>query len=199
MNIHISDHHVLKFKQCGNGLHFLDMPNLGNSVFSSYSSVNGYSYLQTVTSNKEYFTCREVQGANAARNLHQLLWWPSECTFIKAVTVPYLPNCPVTPDNVTRAKTIYGPTLSPLKGKMVDTNPGIYEPVPRVKVPAPVLKEHRDLALQMDFCYSNGSPFFHMIYDYICYCTTHTCKSRCKQQILRCLNKVQSKYHCTST
>ena len=61
MNIHVSDHQVLKFKQCGEGLHFLDTSTLGSSVFSSNSSVNGYSYLQTVTSNKQYFTCPEVQ------------------------------------------------------------------------------------------------------------------------------------------
>ena len=89
MNVHVSDHHILKFKQCGDGLHFLDTSTLGNSVFPSNSAVNGYSYLQTVTSHKRYFTCREVQGANAACNLQQLLWWPSEKTFHKAVVSPY--------------------------------------------------------------------------------------------------------------
>ena len=43
MNMHVSDHHVLKFKQCGEGLHFLDTATLGSSIFSSNSSVNGYS------------------------------------------------------------------------------------------------------------------------------------------------------------
>ena len=33
MNVHLSDHHVLKFKQCGDGLHFLDTSTLGSSVF----------------------------------------------------------------------------------------------------------------------------------------------------------------------
>ena len=33
MNVHLSDHHVLKFKQCRDGLHFLDTSTLGNSVF----------------------------------------------------------------------------------------------------------------------------------------------------------------------
>ena len=121
MNVHLSDNHVLKFKQCGDGLHFLDTSTLGNSVFSSNSTVNGYSYLQTVTSNKQYFTCRKVQGANAAHNLQQLLWWPSEKTYQTAVVSPYLQNCTITPDDITRAKTIHGPALPPIKGKMVDS------------------------------------------------------------------------------
>ena len=47
----------------------------------------------------------------------------------------------------------------------------------------------------MDFCYMNGSPFFHTISDDICYRTTHACKSRSKAQILLSLKKVQTKYH----
>ena len=189
MNVHVSDHHVLKFKQCGDGLHFLDTSTLGNSVFSSNSAVNGYSYLQTVTSNKQYFTCREVQGANAARNLQQLLWWPSDKTYHKAVVSPYLSNCAITPDDITRAKTIHGPALPPLKGKMVDTRPKLNKSIPCMDIPAPT--RARDLSLQMDVCYVNGS-FFHTITDDICYRTTHACKSRSKGQILMCLRKVQT-------
>ena len=88
MNVHVSDHQVLKFKQCGNGLHYLDTSTPGNNIFTSNPAVNGYSLLQTVTSNKQYFTRREVQGANAACNLQQLLWWPSDKTYNKAVVSP---------------------------------------------------------------------------------------------------------------
>ena len=130
MNVHVSDHQVLKSKQCGDGLHFLDTSTLGNSVFSSNSAVNGYSYLQTVTSKKEYFICHEFQGANAARNLQQLLWWPSNKTYAKAVVSPYLRNCTVTPDDITRATTIHGPEIPPIKGKMVNTKPRLYTPIP---------------------------------------------------------------------
>ena len=195
MNVHVSDHQVLKFKQCGDGLHFLDTSTLGSSVFSSNSAVNGYSYLQTVTSNKEYFTRREVQGANAARNLQQLLWWPSTKTYSKAVISPYLRNCTVTPDDITRATTIHGPALPPIKGKMVNSKPALYAPIPRVEVPAPIIEEHKNLSLQMDLCYVNGSPFFHTITDSICYRTTHACKSRSRAQILTCIKKVQTKYY----
>ena len=130
MNVHVSDHYILKFKKCRDGLHFLNTSTLGNSVFSSNSAVNGYSDLQTVTSNKCYFTRCEVQGATAARNLQQLLWWPSEKSFHKDVVSSYLHNCTITPDDVTRAKTIHNPALLPFKGKMVDTRPKLYEPIP---------------------------------------------------------------------
>ena len=78
---------------------------------------------------------------------------------------------------------------------MVDTRPILYKPIPRVDIPAPIIDEHTDLSLQIDFCYINGSPFFHTISDDICYCTTHACKSRSKAQIFLYLRKVQSKYH----
>ena len=121
MKVHVSDHHILKFKQCGDGLHYLDTSTLGNSIFSSNSAVNSYLYLQTVTSNKRYFTCREVQGVADAPNLQQLLLWPSKKTLHKVVVSPHLHNCNTTPDDITRARTIHGPALPPLKGKMVDT------------------------------------------------------------------------------
>ena len=132
---------------------------------------------------------------DSARSLQQLLWWPSEKTYQAAVVSPYLRNCTITPDNITRAKTIHGPALTPLKGKMVNTRPKLYEPIPCVDVPAPIIEEHHDLSLQMDFCYVNGSPFFHTITDDICYRTMHACKSRSKAQILLSLRKVQTKYH----
>ena len=78
---------------------------------------------------------------------------------------------------------------------MVDSRPKLYEPIPCVDVLAPIMEEHRNLSLQMDFCYVNGSPFFHTITDHICYRTTHACKSRSKAQILTILQKVQTKYY----
>ena len=146
MNVHLSDHHVIKFKQCGDGLHFLDTSTLGSSVFSSNSTVNGYSCLQTITSNKRYFTHCKVQGADSACSLQQLLWWPSEKTYQAAVVSPCLHNCTITPDDITRANTIHGPALPPLKGKMVNTCPKLYETIPQVDVPAPIIEEHRDLS-----------------------------------------------------
>ena len=103
---------------------------------------------------------------------------------------PYLRNCAITPDDITRAKKIHSPALPPLKGKMVDTRPKLYEPIPRMDIPAPIIEEHRNLSLQMDLCYVNRFPFFHTISEDIWYCATHACKSRSKVQILMCLKKV---------
>ena len=193
MTVHINEHTLLRFQECSDGLYYLDTSTIApkdNNV-----PVISYCNLQTVNSNKKYFSRREVQGADRARSLQQLLWWPSESDFKKLVTTNILHNCRVTPDDIRRARIIYGPALPTLKGKMIHTNPGIFQPIPRVNIPAPIINEHRNISLQIDFCFINGAPFLHTVSEHINYRTTQPCTSRGRLQILRKLAEVQHKYH----
>ena len=78
---------------------------------------------------------------------------------------------------------------------MIHTNPGIFQPIPRVNIPAPIINEHRNISLQIDFCFINGAPFLHTVSEHINYRTTQPCTSRGRLQILRKLAEVQHKYH----
>ena len=84
----------------------------------------------------------------------------------------------MTPDDIRRARIIYGPALPTLKGKMVHTNPGIFEPIPRINIPAPINDEHRNVSLQIDFSFINGAPYLHTVSEHINYRTTHPCTNR---------------------
>ena len=64
MIVHCPDQTTLHFKECGDGLYYLNTADLDN--FTN-SSVIGYSLLNTVADNQNYFTRREVEGAECPK------------------------------------------------------------------------------------------------------------------------------------
>ena len=89
MLVHLYNGSTLKFHKCGDGLYYLDT----SCVISTNSSVSAYCFLQTVNSNKTFFTWHEIEGANNARLLQQHLWWPTDKTFKQIITTNQLQNC----------------------------------------------------------------------------------------------------------
>jgi len=68
-----------------------------------------YSFLSTtVRSNKEYFTKKEIQGADRARILQGDIAWPSTRDFKHYIADNLIVNCTVTVDDVSRAEATYG-------------------------------------------------------------------------------------------
>eukprot|EP00957_Ditylum_brightwellii_P008057 611237-Ditylum_brightwellii.AAC.1 len=65
------------------------------------------SFTQTVAGNKQYFSKLEIEGAEAVRSLQQLIGWPSTTTFKQIVAQNMLVNCPITVDDIDRAKAIF--------------------------------------------------------------------------------------------
>ena len=61
----------------------------------------------------------EIEGADKARHLQQILGWPSDQALITALQGNQILNCPITADDSHRALAIYGPVVLILAGKMV--------------------------------------------------------------------------------
>ena len=74
--VHVEEHKVLRFEKCGNGFYFLDTTKDTNTneAVTDYS----VSFFSTVASNKEYFSRREIEGADTARILQGRVGWPSQ-------------------------------------------------------------------------------------------------------------------------
>ena len=121
--VHLTDdQHVIEFKQCFHGLYYFDMSdhvNTTNSVVTPYS----YSFLSTVAKNKEYFTRREIRGADLARDLQGRIAWPSDDEYKNIVSNNLLTNCTVQVDDISRADHLYGPLKPILEGKSVRQRP----------------------------------------------------------------------------
>ena len=92
--------------------------------------VSAYSYLQTVSQNRSHFTCREVQGADAARKLYKQVGWPSHARFLSYLQQGLIRNSPVTLDDAHRAWHIYGPDIAYLKGKTTQRSPLLHIETP---------------------------------------------------------------------
>ena len=107
MLVHVSKDKAYKFRECGQGLYFLDVhhPDTVNLKITK-SNVNEYSFLNTVATNKEYFTRTEIKGADCARELQQTLGWPSDQALISSVQNNLIMNCPITEDDIRWAKVV---------------------------------------------------------------------------------------------
>jgi hypothetical protein len=120
MLVHVSNDIIIRFSQCGNGLYYLDTSAIRKTTSNN---VTDYSFLSTVKENKAYFHKREIEGADDARILQQLIDWPATPTFKEIVAGNQLRNCDITVDDINRAEALYGPHLAILKGKSVRKRP----------------------------------------------------------------------------
>ncbi len=72
MTVHVNEHTLLRFQECSDGLYYHDTSTI--ALEDNNIPIISYCNLQTVNLNKQYFTHREVKGADRARSLQQLLW-----------------------------------------------------------------------------------------------------------------------------
>ena len=162
-------------------------------------TVNEYSFLSTVSNNKECVTCAEIKGVDKVRDLQQILCWPSDQALITALQWNQILNCPITADDVHRAAAIFGPTVPILAGKMVrrckqyntTTNKE------QVVVHPQILQHHKNLHLHTDFCFINWKPYITTITEKINYCMAKCTTGRRKQQILQHLKPLITKHNNT--
>ena len=110
------------------------------------------------------FSPRDIQAADAARNLYCKLGRPDEAAFQTILRRCQLLDCPVTPDDARRALIIYGPDVTVLKCKITRSSAAPRVPTyTAVPLPALILKCYRRVTLCVDFLYVQGLPFFSSI------------------------------------
>ena len=114
-----------------------------------HSPKDGFSFLNTVSENKEGFSKRQLKGASRARELYGRLAYPSVKDFRWAVMSNQIANCPVTAEDIDIAQQVWGKDISALKGKTTRS-----KPVPvkgnAMRIPRQFLQRHKHVLLTAD-------------------------------------------------
>ena len=96
--------------------------------------------------------------AKEARRAQAMMVNPSEKDYKTIVSNNLIPECPITPTDITNARAIFGPDLPSVRGKTVRTRPapvvGDYVAVPRSLVDA-----NKALPLAADVFFVDGTAF----------------------------------------
>jgi len=74
--VHRTDGSVMKFNEYKNGLYYHDAAVAAPKT--NVAPVIDYSFVTTVAANKNFFTRREIKGANKARELFKKIGRPSQ-------------------------------------------------------------------------------------------------------------------------
>ena len=136
------------FWEWSNGIYAMDTKN--NTLLTTPpATCTRLNMLHTVAQNKLVYTRKEVQAAEKARKLQEIIGWPGTSTFKEYISLNSINNCPITVDDVKRAEHIFGPPLPLLKGA---TRPhSRMHNVTRVPLPAEIASKHSNIQIFVDF------------------------------------------------
>ena len=182
----------LDFNPCDKGLYYLDSSKLDlNNVFQHQNF--HLNLLSTVSQNKQYWTKREIQGAEEARKLQEHLSWPGTSTLKSYLQRNLINNTSITPDDVGRATAIFGPPEPLCKGTMTRHKPNHHD-IHRIPLSPFISDQHKTVQLYVDFIFVNKLPFLITISDKIKYRTIQYASATNKSTILSLLSKVIQRY-----
>ena len=107
------------------------------------NQVTGYTFLNTVQSNKSYFHRCEIKGFVIARLIQQLVGWLSSQALKKAVGKHQIINCPITIDNTNGTEAIYGPHIPIFHENYIRGSSEHHMTIQRIPLPPPHAKHHQ--------------------------------------------------------
>ena len=172
--------------------------NTGVTNPKSKLELENYSFLNTVSDNKQYFSAQEIKGVDTSIKLQEYLFFPGANTFKGYVNQNLLTNCEITADDINRGELIYGPLEPYIEGHTVRHTPPIHNKIEKIPLPPIISKHHLNLALYMDFFFVNGNIFLHTKTNKVNFLTAQYCTSRSLRTIMTVLEKVINKYTCRS-
>ena len=190
LTIHISDRHQLKFTCVDPGLYLLDASNLDMTKLRS-----AFSFLHTVSNNKQNFRTRDVRKADAAISLNRKVNHIAKDKFQRIIAENKINNNPVTIGDDNRSRLIYGPPIPPLKGRTRDKESPRVKELPVVQLPKSLHQDLKEVTLCVDFHYVNNVTVFHTISRRIDYRTVSFPTSRSRANIVKELKKVYQLYN----
>ena len=87
---------IIKFERSENGLYFHDTRN------------RQIIFLNSQLENSQKYTKRQIERAREARNLYQMIGYPSINDFKNAIKYGYIKDCPITLEDIAIAEDIFG-------------------------------------------------------------------------------------------
>ena len=70
------------------------------------NEVKNYNMIQTVKENKELFSKMAISKADESLDIQEYIGWPGTETYKSYINDSHINNCPVTSDDVRRARAI---------------------------------------------------------------------------------------------
>ena len=103
-------------------------------------------------------------------------------------------NCPVTIEDVRRAKKINGPSVQALKGKKIRTKTSPVVVSYYVVVPHAIFEENKNFTLSVDVMFVNRIPFLTSISRHLNFTTAETLQNHTNSQLVQCVTNVKALY-----
>ena len=186
--IHRPDHKDgnIIFKCSENGLYF-HSPDLSKNA-------TVLNMVTTVQNNKKGYTARQIKEAEVARQLYYTIGCPNKEAFKSLLRMNIIKNCPVTPEHVDRAESIYGPEIGRLKGKSTRTKPtSVLKDV--IAIPPEIYEKNYNLDLCIDVMYVSGIQFLVSIDKQIKYRAAIFIHDRTKKTLYAAIDKIFRLYN----
>jgi hypothetical protein len=171
----------MEFRMHESGLHYFDPSN------------EAYTFVNTVSGNKEGYTQRQIKGAESARILYAKLGYPSTKDYKWIVQSNQIKDCPVTVQDVDASNKIWGKNIAALKGKTTRTKP-IHVARDFIKVPKELLQLHKEVFLTCDIFFVNKVPFFITLSRKICFTAVNHLANRKVKNIYKAFEEIYKFY-----
>ena len=199
MLVHVNDL-ILKFRECKDGLYYLNMKDFNVDNHKTKSTVNHYPHtsnnfclVHTVEHNKSLFSKKQIKMAELAKKLQQNMGFPGNDVFKKILRNNLVINFPVTVDDFNRSLQIFGTSESILKGRMTAPTQ-VSHRIATSSVPDELKNTHKNVQLFTDFFFVNGLCFLVVISDIITYLSITHMENKKSPTIIKHLNDIITKY-----
>jgi hypothetical protein len=181
---------VIKFERCPmTGFPYVDMKKYGMKAATMM--------VQTIRKNYEGYTREEVERAILARKMQARAGHPSETAYKREVSrqspSSIFQNSPVTPKDITNARSIFGPSLPCIKGKWTRGRPDPVRPE-YVGVPAELITANKYETLAADVMFVSGLPFLVTLLRRVRYVTMQFVPKRTAGELANAMKMVVGLY-----
>ena len=154
---------------------------------------NALVLIQTVRENFGLFTEKQVEKAIAARDMQARLAHPTDDKFKQMVSSKILKNCSVVANDITNARSIFGPNLPGLRGKTGRQRPERVV-LEYLDIPRDFYRLHHFVTLTADIVFVNSLPFLTTMSRDIRFGTAEHVPSCTARQLAKSLMKVVKVY-----
>ncbi len=159
-------------------------------------SMDAVVMIQTIFQQYEGFTKHEVQDATAACKAQAMTGHPTDAQFIKLVRNNSIKNCPVKPDHITNAHSIFGPSITGVRRRTTRQQPERVEAAVG-RIPDDFHRLHKFVVLTANVMFVNGMAFMTTLSWKLRLATVEQLPSRMATQLSNSLIKIVKLYACT--
>jgi hypothetical protein len=172
----------------------INQPQFGRYSKDAFIGLDKREKMDTVWSNKEGFTPKQLKAAQAARSAMHIVGALDIKNIKYAIRGGLFKNCPITKEAINHAEIIYGPDGSTLKGK--STRPTTKKEVDDwIEIPKESYERNQQLELCVDFMYVNNTTFLNGIDKTIRFCQCAPVRSNTMYDVREALDVMLRKYN----